>query len=104
MKAFFDHLFNGGFSQSFFSVPFSSFGWRDVLDILVLTVIFFAVYRYVRDRRSGRLLLGVAIVVGVYAISEILGMYTLRYLFGSFFGYSLLVIVIIFHPELRALL
>lgn len=104
MKEFFDRVFNGGLSQSFFSVPFSTFTWRDALDILVLTAIFFVVYRYVRDRRSGRLLLGAAIVVGVYAISVMLGMYTLRYLFGSFFGYSLLVIVIIFHPELRALL
>ncbi len=104
MKDFFDRLFCGTLPQSFFSDALASFAWRDALDILVLTVLFFSIYRYVRDRRAGRLLMGAALVVVVYAVSEILNMYTLRYLFGNFFGYSLLVIAVIFQPELRALL
>ncbi len=104
MREFFDRMFCGAFSQTYFTAPLASFGWRDILDIVLLTALFFAVYRYVRDRRAGKLLMGAALIVVVYAVSEFLDMYTLRYLFGNFFGYSLLVIAIIFQPELRALL
>ena len=104
MKNFFDRFFCGSCTRSFITGPLSSFDWRDVLDILVLAALFFGVYRYVRNRRAGKLLVGAALVMAVYAVSEILDMYTLRYLLGNFFGYSLIVVAIIFQPELRALL
>lgn len=104
MGQVFAGLFDGGLTQSFFSAPLRAFGWRDVLDILLLAVLFFAVYRYVRDRRAGRLLIGVGALALIYIASDVLDMYAVRYLFGNFFGYSLIVVAIVFQPELRALL
>lgn len=98
MKEMFDKLFTG----SFFTEPFSTFGWRDILDILCLAGLFFALYLFVRDRRAGKLLTGVAIVVVIFTISELLNMYAIRYILDSFFGYGLIVLAIIFQPELRA--
>lgn len=90
------------FSGSFFSEPFSTFGWRDVLDILCLAALFFALYLFVRDRRAGKLLTGVAIIVAIFIVSEILDMYAICFVFDSFFSYGLIVLAIIFQPELRA--
>ncbi len=104
MGQVFQGLFDGGLTQSFFSAPLRTFGWRDVLDILLLAVLFFAVYRYVRDRRAGRLLIGVGALAIIYIASDVLDMHAVRYLFGNFFGYSLIVVAIVFQPELRALL
>lgn len=104
MEQLFEMLFNGDMSQAFFSAPLRTFGWRDALDILLLALLFFAVYRYVRDRRAGRLLVGVGLLAVIYIASDVLDMYAVRYLFGNFFGYSLIVVAIIFQPELRALL
>lgn len=104
MGQVFERLFDGGLTQSFFSAPLRAFGWRDVLDILLLAALFFAVYRYVRDRRAGRLLIGVGALALIYIASDVLDMYAVRYLFGNFFGYSLIVVAIVFQPELRALL
>lgn len=104
MGQVFEHLFEGGLTQSFFSAPLHAFGWRDVLDILLLAVLLFTVYRYVRDRRAGRLLIGVGALALVYIASEVLDMYAVRYLFANFFGYSLIVVAIVFQPELRTLL
>ncbi|MBR2010243.1 MAG: diadenylate cyclase CdaA [Clostridia bacterium] len=98
MKEMFDKLFSGGF----FADPFSTFGWRDILDIVCLAALFFALYLFVRDRRAGKLLVGVAIVVVMFAVSELLDMYAIRYILDSFFGYGLVVLAIIFQPELRA--
>ncbi len=102
MKEFFDRLFSGSFSIKYFTDPFLNFTWRDVLDIALLALLFHAVFRYVRDRRAGRLLWGVGLLVGVYAVSELLDIYALRYIFSNFFGYGLLALVVIFQPELRA--
>ncbi len=104
MGQVFERLFDGGLTQTFFSEPLRAFGLRDVLDILLLAVLFFAVYRYVRDRRAGRLLIGVGALAIIYIASDVLDMYAVRYLFGNFFGYSLIVVAIVFQPELRALL
>lgn len=98
MREMIDKLFCG----SFFTDPFSTFGWRDIADILCLAALFFALYLFVRDRRAGKLLTGVAIVVAIFAVSQLLEMYAIRYILDSFFAYGLIVLAIIFQPELRA--
>ena len=103
MKTFFDKLFSGSFDPQYFTDPFLSFTWRDAVDILLIAAIFFAVFCFVRDRRAGRLLWGFGLLVGVYAVCELLDIYAMRYIFGAFFGYGLVMLVVIFQPELRAL-
>ena len=98
MKELFGKLVSG----SFFADPFSMFGWRDILDIICLAVLFFAMYLFVRDRRAGKLLVGVLVVVALFVVSTLLDMYAVRYIFESFFAYGLIVLAIIFQPELRA--
>ncbi|MBQ9098394.1 MAG: diadenylate cyclase CdaA [Clostridia bacterium] len=102
MKELFDKLFSGGFSLTYFNAPFREFGWRDILDICALALIFFALYLFVRDRRAGKLIAGLVMLVAIYAVSELLGMYALRYIFNTFFGYGIIVLAVIFQPELRA--
>ena len=101
LKILFDKLFSGGFSPSYFLSPFDSFSWRDAVDLVVLALLFFALYLFVRDRRAGKLFIGVLIVVALYAVSELLDLYVLRYILGNFFGVGLLVLAIVFQPELR---
>ena len=102
MKEFFDRLFSGSFSVEYFVEPFRGFSWRDGLDIILLAALFFAVFCFVRERRAGRILWGVGLLIGIYAVSELCNFYGLRYLFGSFFGYSLVALVVIFQPEIRS--
>ena len=102
MKEFFDRLFSGSFSVEYFAAPFRTFTWRDALDILILAALFFAVFRFIRERRASRILWGVGLLIGIYAVSELFDFYGLRYLFGSFFGYGLVALVVIFQPEIRS--
>jgi len=102
MKAFFDRLFSGGLSDGYFSGVFTGFGWRDVLDIVCLALLFFSLYLFVRDRRAGKLFVGIAVVVLIYFASILLDIYALRYVFSSFFGYGIVALAIVFQPEIRA--
>ena len=40
----------------------------------------------------------------LYGASELLNMYAVRFIFGNFFGYGLLALIILFQPELRAMM
>ena len=101
MKEFFCG-FSGGTASRFFAGPFGNFNWRDVLDILCLSLLFYLLYLFVRDRRAGKLLGGVIFVAAFYGVSALLDMYATRSIFGSFFGFGILALAIIFQPELRA--
>ncbi|MBO5327292.1 MAG: diadenylate cyclase CdaA [Clostridia bacterium] len=102
MKDLFDKLFSGGFASTYFTDPFKGFSWWDALDILALALIFFALYLFVRDRRAGKLMAGIVLLFGIYALSELLNMHALQYIFGSFFGYGIVALAIVFQPEIRA--
>jgi len=102
MTDFFSRLFGNGLTWTYITTPFENFGWRDVLDILCISLLLFAVYLFFRDRRAGKLFTGVLLMVGVYLVSFILDLSALRHIMQSFFGYGVLAMVIIFQPELRA--
>ena len=102
MKDFVLNLLNNGRISEFVLEPFRRFDWRDGLDVLLLAVLFFSLYLFVRDRRASKLISGVALVVALFALSSVLDMYAVRYIFSNVFNYGLIVAAIIFQPELRA--
>lgn len=76
----------------------------DVIDILLLTVVFYYVYRFVRDRRAGKLAIGLLLIVGIMFCSEIFDMRAIRFIFQNFYQVGFIAIIIVFQPELRAAL
>ncbi len=79
-------------------------GVWDVVDILLLTLILYFLYRFIRDRRAGKLLIGLGCVLGLSLLSEALNMTAIRFLLGDFRQIGLLAVVILFQPELRSAL
>lgn len=79
-------------------------GWLDILDILLLSVIFFFLYRFVRDRRAGKLLIGVAFVVSLSLVGDALELPAIRFVFSDFRQIGVIAILILFQPELRSAL
>ena len=57
-----------------FLTQFSSIGFFDVLDIAIVSVIFYYIYRFVRDRRAGKLAVGILLVFVAMMVSNLLGM------------------------------
>lgn len=74
----------------------------DILDILVLSVLLHMAYKFMRDRRAGKLALGVVIFMGILILSSVLKMHAIQFIFSNFYQIGLLAIVIVFQPELRA--
>ena len=83
---------------------FQEFGFIDVLDILLVSVIIFYIVKFIRERRASKLAIGVVIVIGVLIVSEILEMRAMSFLLSNVVQVGLIALVILFQPELRAAL
>lgn len=84
--------------------PLKHIGVIDVIDILLLTVLIFGVYRFIRKRRAGKLAVGLLFIVLMTAVSSLLGMRAIGLVLTNFYQVGIIAILIVFQPELRAAL
>lgn len=82
----------------------AAIGISDILDILIVSVLIYYVYVFIRERRAGKLALGVGLLVVVQIISGLLDLEVLNYLMRNVFQIGLIAMVVIFQPELRSML
>lgn len=82
----------------------ASVGFFDILDIAIVSVIFYYMYRFVRDRRAGKLAVGILFVILVMVISNILGMQVLSFLIEGVVQVGIIGLIILFQAELRTFL
>ena len=82
---------------------FQSFHWTDALDILLLTALFFFVYRFIRRRRAFPILIGGISILLVHVVAKLTNLPGLYALTSAFFSAGLIFIAILFQPEIRAL-
>lgn len=77
---------------------------RDIVDILAIAILIFGLFKLIRETRAVQLLKGILLLLVVYFISSLFGLTMLSSLLQTFFEASVIIIVIIFQPELRKLL
>lgn len=77
------------------------FNWRDLLDIAFVTFLLYRVFLLVKGTRAFSALIGLILLVMVYILSQYLGLYTVTWLLENLFGSLFLVIVILFHDDIR---
>ena len=78
--------------------------WVDIIDIILVTIILYYAYKFVRERRAGRLAAGVIVFVLVLAVCELMGMRAMQYIFRNIFQVGIVALLILFQPELRSAL
>ncbi|MBQ3901107.1 MAG: diadenylate cyclase CdaA [Clostridia bacterium] len=76
----------------------------DVIDILCVTILLYFIVVFLRDKRAAKLVIGVIFLVILKAISDFFGMYVMQFILQNVFRVGLIIIAIIFQPELRAAL
>lgn len=76
----------------------------DIIDILCVSVLFYFVYKFIRNKRAGKLITGVLLLLVALLISEVAGMLSLQFIFENFFQVGVIALVILFQPELRSAL
>ena len=76
----------------------------DIIDILLVTVIIFQAIRMVRETRAEQLFKGLLALLLVYLISTWVGFRTLGFLLSTILNNAVVVLLIIFQPEVRRIL
>lgn len=82
----------------------SSIGVIDVIDILLVSVLLYYVINFFRDRRAGKLAVGVAFLLLALLVSNLLEMRATSFILEAIVSVGVLALIIIFQPELRTLL
>ena len=79
-------------------------GIVDIIDIIIVGLLFYWVFKFVRDRRAGKLLVGVGILAVALLLSSVLEMRALNFILTNVFSVGIVAVVIVFQPELRSVL
>lgn len=88
----------------FFVSIIASAGILDILDIAMVAVLLYFIYKFIRDRRAGKLAAGVVFLILLQLLSELLELNAMRFIMQNVFQVGLLALVVVFQPELRSAL
>lgn len=76
-------------------------GLADIVDILLMSVVVYYAIRLVRETRAMQLVRSIVFIMVIYLIAEIFSLITLRFVLSTLLDYGLVVLVVLFQPELR---
>lgn len=79
-------------------------GVRDVVDMVILALVFFFIFNFIINKRAARLLLGLGFLVVLMLVSMLADLRGVNLIFTAFRGAGIVAIIIMFQPELRSLL
>ena len=101
LSTFFDSILSF-FSQIFFSII--NIRIFDIIDILVVSFIIYKAIEFMRETRSGQLVKGIVVLFCVFFISSAFNLVTIKWLLVQIFDYALVIVALVFQPELRRML
>ena len=87
-----------------FKIGFLTITIIDVIDIILVTWIFYKVYQYFKETRAGQMLIGLVILLISSFIFNSLDLVAMSWLLNQFQTVWVVAFVILFQPEIRRLL
>ncbi len=78
-----------------------SIGWRDILDITLITLLFYNIIVMVRQTRAVTAIHGLLTILVAYVFSRALGLNTLNWILEYILGSLFLLVVIVFQNDIR---
>jgi uncharacterized protein (TIGR00159 family) len=79
----------------------NNFGWRDVLDIIIVAFIIYRVITLIKGTGAFQVLIGLIIVFAIFLFAVIFKLYATEYIFGNFLSSIIIVIIVLFRNEIR---
>jgi diadenylate cyclase len=79
----------------------ATFGWRDAVDVLLVTLIVYRVFVMFRGTRAVPMIVGLGVLVIGTAFAGRLQLRTLGWLFDNVWSFWVIALVVLFQPEIR---
>ncbi len=74
---------------------------RDIIDILLVTVVLFAAYTFFRETRAQQLVKGIIIIFVFSGLANVMNLYTINWMLSGAIAVGVVALVVVFQPELR---
>lgn len=85
-------------------IGFLEFGIRDFIEVLIITMVLFYLYRWIRGTFAIQAAVGLVFIIIVNAAVSALGLTTINFILRGILDVGILAVFIIFQPEIRKLL
>lgn len=82
----------------------TSADYTDLFDVLLVAFLLFYAFTFIRDKRAGKLIIGVFVLLLLEVLAYASGFSTVKFLLGNFFEVGMIALIILFQPELRSAL
>lgn len=89
---------------TYFINQIKAMGISDIIDILLVSVLIYYIYKFIRERRAGKLAVGIGVLAVIMILSNVFEFAVVSYFMKNIFQVGLIAAVVIFQPELRSLL
>lgn len=78
-----------------------TFRWQDVVDILLVWVLLYFLYKQLKDTRAVNLIKGLIVLASINFVSHIFDFYTINWILQQAMTVLLFALPVVFQPELR---
>jgi len=85
-------------------LDFLNFGWLDFIEIILVAVLLYYVYKLIKGTAAINIFIGIVIIFIIWKITEALEMNTLSFIFGGFIKGGIIALFIVFQQEIRKFL
>lgn len=76
----------------------------DIIDIACVSVLLYYLFKFIRERRAGKLAIGIVLLFIIQFVSQLADMYVMQYIMQNIFQVGIITLVILFQQEIRSLL
>ena len=90
------------FQNLLYQVP--AIGITDIVDILVVSIIFYSLLRLIRSTSAARVARAILLLLAITLLTDVLNLYTLNWLLNKILEVGAIALIIVFQPELRRVL
>lgn len=75
-----------------------------ILDIAIVAVVVYSIYMLIKKTRAVQIFKGFLVILALLALSEVLDLVILNFILENFLTYGVILMIIVFQPELRSAL
>lgn len=72
-----------------------------VVDVALVAFLFYYIFKFVKKTRAGHIFKGILFLFGIFIIAKLFNMVILDFILTNFMSYGVLLLIVVFQPELR---
>lgn len=77
------------------------FGWRDIVDILIVAIVIYEILKLLRGTRAVQMALGAGLLVLLFYVSSWAHLSTVNWLIRNVVGYVVFALIVVFQADIR---